>query len=290
MHNTLSRLAKYLPDKAYLYVLFFRHHHRLLNLNNPDKFNDQIQWIKLNGRLERFSRYADKYAVREYVESKIGKDYLVPLYGVWDSFDEIDFDSLPQQFVLKATHGCGYNYICHDKGELDPSAIKQAFDNWMNENFYLNEREPQYRDCQPRIVAEKYLEDRNGQLTDYKFYCSKGNVTDIQVNVDRFSTNMIDQHMNVNWEQIKTVENKLFSMADQAVKKPRQFKKMLSLAQKLSEDFPFVRVDLYYANDKIYFGELTFTPGSGLIKFDRRSNSDQELARLLKIDLAAYKG
>jgi hypothetical protein len=288
MQNIFSRLAEILPDKVYLNILFFRHHHRLLNLNDPQNFNDQIQWLKLNGKLERFSQFVDKYTVRGYVESKIGKEYLVPMYGVWDNFDDIDFSLLPQQFVLKATHGCGYNYICKDKSKINLPIVKKNFDKWMKENFYIREREPQYKNCQPRIIAEKYLEDQSDQLTDYKFYCSKGNVTDIQVNVDRFSSNMIDQHMDVNWKTAKSIQNKLFSLSDKPVKKPRQFSKMLLLAQKLSEDFPFVRVDLYYAEDKIYFGELTFTPGSGLIKFDRTANTDQEFARILKIDLAAY--
>lgn len=290
MRTYLTKIAETLPDRAFITLLFFKHHHRLLRLNNPDRFNEQIQWIKLNGNLERFSRYADKYTVREYVDSKVGARYLVPLHGVWDSFDDIDFDSLPRQFVLKATHGCGYNYICKDKSEMDVAEVKKNFDNWMRENFYIRERERQYKDCRPRIVAEKYLEDEAGQLTDYKFYCSKGAVTDIQVNQGRFSSVMVDQHMDTDWKPVTTIESNLFSSSPETIKKPPHLKEMISLAEKLSEDFPFVRVDLYSVKGRVYFGELTFTPGSGLITFDRESDGDRELARLLKIDLSAYRG
>lgn len=289
MQTLLSRLAEKLPDRVYLILLFFRHHHRVPKLKHPRKFNDQIQWLKLYGNLERFSEYTDKYTVRKYVERKIGRQYLVPLYDVWESFDEIDFSLLPDQFVLKATHGCGYNFICKDKSAIDFKALKANFDKWMKENFYIREREPQYKNCQPRIVAEAYLEDESGQLTDYKFYCSKGKVTDIQVNMDRFTSHMVDQHMTADWQPVTAIRNTVFFSGDHQLPKPRHLQMMIALAQKLSEEFPFVRVDLYSVKGRVYFGELTFTPGSGLITFDRKSDGDEQLARILKIDLSAYK-
>lgn len=272
------------PDRLFLYLFFYSSRHEILSLKNPKTYSAKIQWLKLHGNLERYARYADKYTVREYVKNTIGSEYLIPLIGVWDSFDEIPFDKLPNRFVLKATHGCGYNFICKDKASVDYATLRQTFNKWMTENFYKLQREPQYKDCTPRIVCEAYLEDETGSLTDYKFFCQKGNPEIIQVDADRF-TNRKSDLLDIDWNRLDYVTVGTLNTPSKPIKKPENLKQMVSLARKLSKDFPFVRVDLYSVGNKIYFGELTFTPGSGIIELTPLSG-DIKFGEM--VDLEAY--
>lgn len=280
-----QRLIRRLPDPVYIYLWHYQHHKELLHIRNPRKFAEKIQWLKVNGGLAKYAQYADKYTVRPYVEEKIGADHLIKLLGVWDSFDEVPFDRLPDKFVLKASHGCGYNFICRDKSKLDIAACRALFDVWMNENFYEQEREPQYRDCKPRIVAEEYMEDASGELTDYKIWCSGGEPKVIQVDMNRF-TNHKCQLLDTDWRELSFVSVTTFGDVANLPPRPAKLDEMLDIARKLSADFPFVRVDLYLADGHIYFGELTFTPGSGIVKHEPES-AEIELGKL--IDLEAYR-
>jgi hypothetical protein len=284
----LEKLSGYLPDKLFLRLLYYRRLHQLLHLRRPLTIGDYIQWIKLNGKLERFSQYVDKYVVRAYVEHTIGAEYLIPMLGVWDSFDEITFEQLPQRFVLKATHGSGYNYICKDKSTIDMEAVRVQANSWLAENFYRREREPQYRDCTPRLIAEQYVENETGQLPDYKVHCSKGEPKIIQVNSNRFSGNMSEELFDPSWQRLSTVHNSLSIDPEKTTPKPRELAQMLKVARNLSKEFPYVRVDLYVVHGRVYFGELTFTPGSGFVTFMPKATGSQEFVRLLGIDLSAY--
>ncbi|HWZ65823.1 MAG TPA: ATP-grasp fold amidoligase family protein [Patescibacteria group bacterium] len=274
-----------LPDWLYVPLLFFKINKRFPNLRNPQRWSDKLQWLKLYGNLEQFALYADKYTARAYVEEKIGAQYLVPLLGVWDNFDDIPFDDLPKQFVLKVTHGCGYNYICKDKSTIDLPKLKVRITGWQKEDFYKQERELQYKPCVPRIICEVYLEDSaTKDLPDYKIYCAKGQPKVIQVDNDRFVDHR-SELLDLSWKRLDYVRVSNFGEIKNLPKKPKTLPTMLQIARELSADFPYVRVDLYSIGDKIYFGELTFTPGSGAVNI-RPVSGDVEFGKL--IDLAAY--
>lgn len=279
-----SVLLSYLPDKPFTYLFYFKYKHRFVPLKDPKKFTEKIAWLKMFGNLERFAPYADKFTVRSYIEYKIGSEYLIPMIGVWDNVNDIPFDSLPNQFVLKVTHGCGYNYICKDKSKIDPEEVRRLLNGWMHENFYKQEREPQYKFCVPKIIGEKYLEDETGSLRDYKFWCAKGEPKIVQVDTDRFTDHKSDL-FDTSWKRLDYVQATTFSGTEHAIKKPKNLPQMLQVARELSEKFPFVRVDLYSVNNKIYFGELTFTPGSGIVDMDS-DDGELEIGKL--VDINAY--
>jgi hypothetical protein len=276
----VSKATHALPDAWYYRVNFLLRTKRILHLKNPRAYSEKIQWLKLYGHLDQYAPYVDKYDVRKYVEDRIGPEYLVPLIGVWPDFDEIPFDELPEQFVLKATHGQGYNFICEDKSALDLASLRQTVTNWTRRNFYRAEREPQYRYLRPRLVAEVYLEDEPGSLRDYKFPCFDGVPYMVQVLGDRrdgVTENLYDRM----WNLLPILE-KGYPNSRKAIAKPALLDDMLNIAAKLSAGFPFVRVDLYCTGDRIYFGELTFTPASGLITYEP-STFDLELGRMLDL-------
>jgi hypothetical protein len=279
----LRMLLAPLPDAWYLRVNFLIRTHRILRLKNPRAYSDKIQWLMLYGGLERYTSFADKYEVRRYVADTIGPEYLVPLVGVWDSFDDIPLDQLPRQFVLKATHGQGFNFVCLDKSAIDIASLRRTATAWLGENFYRLERERQYQNIRPRLIAEAYLEDDSGALRDYKFPCFYGEPYLVQViggRADGATENFYDRQ----WNSLQ-IEEKGFPNAPGRIARPAHLDSMFTLAAKLSSSFPFVRVDLYYAAGRIYFGELTFTPACGLISYKPRS-VDYELGGML--DLSAF--
>ena len=284
LRTLMGRLVLYLPNKPYLYIFYWKHTGKRLQLKNPQLFSHKIMWLKLHGHLERFAPYADKYTVREYVERAIGKKYLIPLIGVWDKFDDIPFDELPEQFVLKVSNGCGYNFICKDKSKIDHKKAKTTIEGWQHENFYLQEREMQYKPSKARIICERYLEDDSGGLRDYKIHCTKGVPQYVQVDVDRF-VNHQSEVRDLKWRKTYHQAFGDFGGISKAVKRPKNFKQMLELAAKLAAPFPYVRVDLYTLGDKIYFGELTFTPGSGIVE-QQPIEGELDFGRM--IDLDAY--
>lgn len=280
----IGKTISLLPDKPYLYLLYYRSLGEPLHLKNPQRFTHKIQWLKLNGKLERFAPFADKYTVRSYVEGKVGAKHMIPLIGVWDSIDDIPFETLPNQFVLKLTKGCGYNYICKDKSATNSTDIKKVLSGWMSETFYRQERERQYKPGRQRIICEAYMEDEFGGLRDYKIHCVQGVPRYIQIDTDRF-TDHKSQIRHTNWDDASSLNSDSFSSTVQTLEKPHNLDAMLKLAATLSADFPYVRVDLYSVKNELYFGELTFTPGSGIVKL--AYDADIEFGKM--IDIAAYK-
>jgi hypothetical protein len=285
MNRAKSALIKRMPDRAFIYLYFLLRKKELLNLRNPKRFTHKIQWLKLNGNLERLAKYADKYAVREFVTDRIGGQFLVQLIGVYEKLEDIPFSGLPEQFVIKATHGCEFNFICRNKSEIDYRKLKSRINHWLEQNFYYAEREPQYRDIRPRLMVEHLLQDGSDGLIDYKFYCSHGEPQLIQVDTDRFVGHK-SELKNLDWGRYPAAQVKNFDLVGDRVKKPKELPQMIEIARKLAQGFAFVRVDLYLVKGKIYFGELTFTPGSGLIEFTD-VQGDQALGKL--IDIGAYK-
>lgn len=239
---------------------------REVDLENPIKFNDKLQWLKLNWHDPIATKCADKYEVREIVKEKIGEEYLNELIGVYESVDEINIDELPEKFVLKGTHGSGFNIICKDKNELNWDLEFKKMRLWLKNNYYLSKREWVYRDIKPRIICEKYLEEfETGELRDYKIFCFNGEPRLIQVDFDRFKNHKRNLY-DLNWNLI---DAKIQYPNDPFVKidRPQKLCEMLKLSKKLSEDFPHVRVDFYHIDSKLIFGELTFFHGAGFEKF-----------------------
>ena len=240
-----------------------------LNLDNPKTFNEKIQWLKLYASTPLKTKLADKFLVRDWVKEKIGEKYLIPLLGVYDKFEDIDFSKLPDKFVIKCNHGCAYNIIVKDKSKLDLDDVKAKLDKWMSENFAFKWGfELQYRDIKPKIIIEKYIENKHsgGDLYDYKFWCFNGKVEYIQFlserNIDGLKSAFYDRKWRKqNFTTSATLDNK-------TIEKPDNLEEMIKLVETLSKEFNYVRTDLYRLDDgTIYFGEMTFTPASGVSKW-----------------------
>jgi hypothetical protein len=236
-----------------------------LDLENPQTFNEKIQWLKLYDSTPLKTRLTDKYLVREWITEKIGEEYLIPLLGVWDSFDEIDFDALPNQFVLKANHGSGWNVIVKDKATLDKVDAKVKFDKWMKLNFaYMAGLELHYKDIVPKIVAEKYIENDEGGLSDYKIHCFNGKPMYIQYIGDRAYHSVKAAFFDPEW-RLMSFTSRTYPRCDVQIPAPERLNELLQFAEILAKEFIYVRVDFYVLNDGSFkFGEMTFTPASGV--------------------------
>ena len=256
-------------DEEYLKKIFKANMGYSLNLEDPKTFNEKLQWLKLYNRRPEYTMMVDKYKVREYISEKIGEEYLIPLIGLWDDPDDIDFDTLPNQFVLKCNHNSGLGmYICEDKKNIDVQKVKKELRKGLKQDYYLLGREWPYKDVPRKVVAEKYMTDETGtNLRDYKFYCFDGNAKVVGIYQDRNTEKETTGDffdMDFNWLDFT------FNMPNAKVKpsKPNHFEKMKEIAEILSKGIPHVRVDLYLSNDRIYFGELTFFDGSGFDKIE----------------------
>lgn len=252
------------PDE--LKIWYYSHLGYELNLDFPQTYNEKIQWMKLYDNSPQKTKLADKYLVREWVASKVGDQYLVPLLGVWDNFDEINFDVLPEQFVLKANHGCGWNIIVKNKKEFNKKEARQKFDHWLNINFsYQNGLELHYKDIPPKIIAEQFMQNGEGDLYDYKVWCFNGVAKFIMFLAER---NTEDGHglkmafFNRDWELLPFVYS--YPQYTKPVPKPANLDELIFVAEKLSKGFNHVRVDFYRLDDgTIIFGEMTFTSAGG---------------------------
>ena len=232
-----------------------------INWENPKTYTEKMQWEKLYNNNPMKTMLSDKYLVREWVKDMIGEEYLIPLIGVWDSFDQILLDTLPDQFVLKTNHGSGTNVIVTDKAALDWKAIKKKVNDWMQMDFaYTTFFEMHYSQIERKILVEKYLETELGELQDYKFLCFDGVPKFCWVDLGRYK-NHTRTVFDMNWK--KEPWSQVCETADN-VPKPKNFDKMIEIATKLCQGFAHVRVDLYNVDGKIYFGEMTFTNGSGM--------------------------
>lgn len=260
-------LGGLLSDERYLKWMFRLAMGRPLSLQNPVTFNEKLQWLKLHDRRDEYTVWVDKYRVRDYIAREIGEAYLVPLLGVWDDPDDIDFAALPDRFVLKCNHNSGRGMcICKDKATLDIAAVKENLRRGLRQDYSRGGREWPYKNVPRRIIAEAYLEDATGELRDYKLMCFGGEVKATFVCSERFSPQ--GMHLTVmdrDW-QVMPVKRKHPAVAD-GVPCPATYEKMVAFAERLAKDCPFMRVDFYEVNGKLYFGEITFFPGSGLEKF-----------------------
>jgi hypothetical protein len=255
------RKMRFLPSKIYAHFHYEYYTGKKLNLDNPKEFNEKLQWYKVFYRPDVLTQLVDKYAVREYVENKIGKEYLNEIYDVYDKPEEIKYDKLPEKFVLKATHASGYNLIVKNKNKLDQTNATRLLKKWLDINqYYRIGQEWAYKNVQPRIIAEKFIkDDKRESLTDYKFYCFNGIVKFMEVHIDR-EENLRLASYDLNFNKLPFNKMPPKNRIENPIEKPSNFNKMIELSEKLANDFPFVRIDFYSIQNKIIFGEMTFYP------------------------------
>lgn len=270
-----------LPDEAFLKRKYWLSFHKELNLEDPKTFSEKLQWLKLYNRKPVHTTMVDKYAVKDYVVEQIGQSYIIPTLGVWDSFDDIDFDALPDQFVLKCTHDSGGLVICRDKSKLNMAATRKKLEKSLKRNYYYASREWPYKNVRPRILAETYMQDGdNLSLPVYKIFCFDGEPKLIQsIQNDKTPQESID-YFDSKWNRLELRQN--FPNSETPLPKPENLEKMLELARRLSKGFAFLRTDFYVINGCVYFSEYTFFSDSGLAKF-HPDHWDRKLGDWIKL-------
>jgi len=257
-----------LSDEDFIRLIYLRKFGREINLDNPKTYNEKLQWLKLYYHNPLYTKLVDKYAVKEYIADIIGEKYVIPTLGVWKHFDEIDFEKLPDCFVLKCNHGSGDAVIVKDKTSFDKALARKKIEASLRNNYYILSREWPYKNISPRIIAEPYLEDsKTKELRDYKFFCFNGDVKAMFVATDRQK-----QGEEVKFDYFDAEYNHLpllqeHENASVAPEKPLNFEEMKQIASKLSKGFPEARIDLYDVNGKVYFGEITFFHFGGFMPF-----------------------
>lgn len=277
-------ILRFLNDKHYLKIKYKLEMDKKLNLDNPSTFNEKLQWLKLNDRKKIYTTMVDKYEVKKYVSDIIGEEYVIPTLGVYNDFDEIDFDKLPNQFVIKCTHDSGSTIVCKEKEKFDMKKAKNKINKSLKRNFYYDFREWPYKNVKPRIIIEKYMEDDElKELVDYKVYAFNGECDYLMACYDREKGNIKFFYYDRDWNLIKRFSNDGMKYGDSIkIPKPKELNKMFEFASILSKNIPFVRVDFYEANGKLYFGELTFYPNAGF-ETGRTKELDDYLDSKLKI-------
>lgn len=267
-------LDHFLSDKTYIQLMFRALVKEKLNLKTPKTFNEKIQWLKLYDRKPEYVKLVDKYEAKRMLSKIIGEEHIVPTYGVWDKFDEIDFDSLPDQFVLKCTHDSGSVVVCNNKATFNYGEAKEKLERGLSKNFFFSSREWPYKYVKPRILAEKYLIDsKTEELRDYKFFCFDGVPKIYKIDFDRFIKHRANYY---------DLSNKLLPIGEvvcppdpsKELAPPKKLKQMTDLAENLSKGHAFLRVDFYECNDIVYLGEITFYPNSGFGRFIYKDNDE----------------
>lgn len=269
MVDALARrqLLNWMPDSLYISLRYWIKLKRKLNLNNPETFQEKLQWLKIHEHRDDVNRLADKLAVKDYILGKLGEQYVIPTVGgPWDSFEKIDFSLLPDQFVLKCTHDSGGSVICRGKKNFDVAAAKVKIDKAMKYDYFWQGREFCYKNIKRQIFAEQYCESETGSaLIDYKFYCFEGEPRFLYVSegLEDHSTAKIS-FLTLDWEFCDFWRSD-YAPFDQLPPKPERLNEMISIARILSNGFKFIRVDLYEINHQVYFSELTFYPCGGMM-------------------------
>lgn len=255
-------------DKKYLKRLFKANMGSELDLNNPKTFNEKLQWLKLYDRKSIYTAMVDKYEAKNYIGGIIGEEHIIPTIGVWDKFEDIDFDKLPDQFVLKTTHDSGGVVICKDKNTLDVNAASKKLKKSLKRNYFMNGREWPYKDVKPRIIAEEYLSALEEEgLVEYKIFCFNGEAKIVLVcKGEAHGAGRTNDFMDRDFNRIPVKSLNPISSPDPV--RPEQLDKIIDIAEKLSSGIPQLRVDTYIANGKIYVGELTFFHNGGMCKFE----------------------
>lgn len=278
------KIFRLLSDSAYLKLRYFITLGEKLNLKNPKTFNEKLQWLKINDRKAIYTTMADKYSARQFIQNKYGKEYLIPLLGIWNKFDEIDFEKLPNQFVIKCTHDSASTYICKDKSKLNIKKLKKHCNKHLKKSYYYYAREWPYKNITPRIICEKYMINKNKKRgIEYKLICIQGKVQIIYARVNNeppkgTTLNFFD----TNWNELPLKLG--FDSTSEVIKKPVNLSKMIEIAEEISKDIIFIRVDFYEIDNKLYIGELTFYPHAGWLNIDY-DETTRALDELLQLPL-----
>lgn len=276
-----------LDDAKYIKILYEIKVKKELDLDNPKTFNEKLQWLKLYDRNPEYTKMVDKYEVKNYVSKIIGEEYVIPTLGIYEKFEDIDFEKLPNQFVMKCTHDSASTVICKDKKKFNYKKAKNKINKCLKRNYFYIGREWPYKNVKPRIIIEKYMENTDGTaIDDYKFYCFDGKAEYVMVCRERNTGSPKFYYFDRNWNFKRNMSNDGKAISENEVakiKKPENLEKMFEIVEILSKDIKFVRTDLYYINNNIYFGELTFFPLAG-VDTTRTKECDEILNNLLFID------
>lgn len=268
MNPIIRKGLEFLPDKCFINLKYYYHFRRFPNLNNPKTYNEKLQWLKIHDRNPLYTKLVDKYEAKKYLVDAIGADYIIPTYGVWDSFDEINFDKLPNRFVLKTTHDCGGVVICYDKSSFDISKARTFLNSHLKRNYFYEGREWPYKNVVPRIMAEKCIAiNQEYDLMDYKVFTFNGEPKVMFVAANRQSNtkDTTFDFFDVDFNPLKIKNG--HPNSDEPIKKPNNLHRMLEISKRISTEFPHMRVDFYEVDGKLYVGELTLYHFSGMVPF-----------------------
>lgn len=267
LYYTTVKLVDLLPDSTYLKMIFYARLGYRLNLKNPKSFNEKIQWLKLYDKHPEYTKMVDKVDAKEYVASIIGQEYIIPTFGVWDSIQDIDWEKLPQQFVVKSTNDSGGVVVCKDKSLFNVDKAVEKLQRTGNRDYTKINKEYPYHNVSHRYIAEQYLEDESGfELKDYKIFCFNGVPKFLFVATGRQQNDTRFDFFDCKFNHLPVTNG--HPNADIQPTKPQNFEEMLEIASRLSQGIPHVRVDLYNVKGRIYFGELTFFHWSGIVPFE----------------------
>lgn len=258
-----------LSDEKFLKLKYKRKFNKELCLNNPQTFNEKLQWLKLYDRKDIYTTMVDKYEVKTYVSDMIGEEYIIPTLGIYNKFEDVNFDKLPNQFVLKCTHDSGGLVICKDKKNFNKKDARKKINKCLKRNFYYEFREWPYKNVKPKILVEKYIKNDNEEdLIDYKFMCFNGKAKYIFVCSNRHTkTGLNIDVFDINWTKMPFGRLQHPNSSNN-IEKPKKLSQMIELSEKLAKNNSFIRVDFYEVSKKIYFSELTFYPSAGFESFD----------------------
>ena len=263
-------ISRFFSDKTYISLKYRLVFGKKLDLENPKTYNEKLQWLKLYNRKDEYTTMVDKFAVREYVANKIGEEYLIPSLGVWDNPEDINFDELPDEFVLKCNHNSGVGMcICKDKSKLDIEKVKKELKKGLEQDYYMTNREWPYKNVPRKIIAEKFMVDESGtELKDYKFFCFDGKPHFLFIATDRNTPGEETKFdfFDMDFNHLDFTNG--HPNSDKTIEKPKGFEEMKELACKLSEGLPHARIDFYDINGQVYFGEITFFHWSGIVPFN----------------------
>ncbi len=281
-----KNMLNWMPDSAFLKLAYRMNMKKILNLKNPETFNEKLQWIKLYDHNPEYTRIVDKHEFKNYITEKLGSEYVIPTIGKWDNFDDIDFDKLPEKFVLKCNHDSGGIIICKDKAKLDIEAARKIINRCLKRNYFWGNREWPYKNVKPCIIAEEYLDLPEG-LTEYKLFSFNGRAEIILVckgiaHTPSRTNTFFDRDFN------KLPIQSLLPNQEEEEIKPAEYEQLLAIADKLSEGIPQVRVDFYIFEGQVYVGEMTFFHNSGMCKINPEE-WDKKMGDMIDISIVKTK-
>lgn len=279
-----KKVFNLMPDESYLKLMFWARMGQKLDFKNPKSLNEKVQWLKLNDYKDSYPQLADKYEVRNYIKKTLGEEYLIPLVGgPWADWEQIEMEKLPNKFVLKTTHDSGGVVVCKDKQALNFKKVKEKIERSLNNNYFWAGREYPYKFIKPRIIAEQYLTDEGGlELKDYKILCMNGIPQNVMICTGRLQGKVKYYFFDLDWNFLPLNYGDDQLPINFTLPKPKHLDEMIRVAKTLSKNYKLLRVDLYEANDRVYFGEMTFYPDSGF-DTDILPSTDIEFGKILVI-------